>query len=93
MDMDFLAGFASNNPEEEFAYSKGDILKVLKRIGVDTRFVSYFEDEDGSIKLYIENLRFSKFSRNRTAVFNRHYLFQDAGGMSPSKGQAFNSSY
>ena len=73
MDMDFLAGFASNNPEEEFAYSKGDILKVLKRIGVDTRFVSYFEDENGSIKLYIENLRFSKFSRNRTAVFNRHY--------------------
>ena len=74
MDMDFLAGFASNNPEEEFAYSKGDILKVLKRIGVDTRFVSYFEDEDGSIKLYIENLRFSKFSRNRTSVFNRHFL-------------------
>ena len=73
MDMDFIANFASKNPEEEFLSSKEEILKVLKRIGVDTRFVSYFEDEDGSIKLYIENLRFSKFSRNRNAVFNKYY--------------------
>ena len=73
MDMEFLANFALIKPQEEFDSSKDEILKLLKIIGVDTRFVSYFEDENGSIKLYIENLRFSKFSRNRTAVFNRHY--------------------
>lgn len=73
MDLDFLANFAVSNSEDEFSSSKEEILKVLKRIGVDTRFVSYFEDEEGSIKLYIENLRFSKFSRNRTSVFNKHY--------------------
>lgn len=70
--MDFLANFASSKPQEEFVSSKDEILKLLKIIGVDTRFVSYFEDENSS-KLYIENLRFSKFSRKRTAVFNKHY--------------------
>ena len=69
MDMDFFSSFTSSNPQEEFVSSKSEILKVLKRIGVDTRFVSYFED-DGLIKLYIENLRFSKFSKRRVSVFN-----------------------
>lgn len=72
MDLDFLANFTTSNSNEELSYSKKDILKFLKRIGVDTRFVSYFEDED-KIKLYIENFRFSKFSKKRIANFNNYY--------------------
>ena len=72
MDLDFLANFAKDNDEEEFSYSKKEILKVLKRIGVDTRFVSYYE-HDGTIKLYIEYLRFSKFSKKRRDTFNKYY--------------------
>ena len=48
----------SNNEDESFTDSKKDILKFLKIIGVDSRFVSYTPS-----KLYINNLRFSKFSR------------------------------
>lgn len=72
MDLDFLANFAIENKEEEKSYLKKDVLKLLKQIGVDTRFVSYWE-EDGIIELYIENLRFSKFSKKRVATFNNHY--------------------
>lgn len=76
MDLDFLASFANKNEDEDFSYSKDEILKILKRIGVDTRFVSYYEQKDGDnikINLYIENLRFSKFSKTRVATFNRYY--------------------
>ena len=69
---DFLSNFVLKKDEKELSNSKKDILKFLKRIGVDTRFVSYFED-DNVIKLYIENLRFSKFSRKRTETFNKNY--------------------
>lgn len=72
MDLDFLANFTTSNSNEELSYSKKDILKFLKRIGVDTRFVSYFEDDD-KIKLYIENFRFSKFSKKRISNFNNYY--------------------
>ena len=54
--------------KEEFTNSKKDVLKFLKIIGVDTRFVSYTPQ-----KIYINNLRFSKFSRKREATFNRQY--------------------
>jgi hypothetical protein len=50
--------------EEKFGSSKRDVLKFLKMIGVDTRFISYTPD-----KVYINNLRFSKFSRKREATF------------------------
>ena len=74
MDLDFLANFAQTNSNEELSYSKEDILKLLKRIGVDTRFVSYFEDQESNeIKLYVENFRFSKFSKQRIATFNNYY--------------------
>ena len=72
MDLDFLANFANTSSEEELSYNKKDIMKILKRIGVDTRFVSYFEDDD-KIKLYIENFRFSKFSKKRISNFNNYY--------------------
>ena len=54
--------------EEEFSSSKKDVLKYLKIIGVDTRFISYTPD-----KIYINNLRFSKFSRTREKTFNNQY--------------------
>lgn len=69
---DFLSNFILEKKDEGLSDSKRDILKFLKQIGVDTRFVSYFDD-DGEIKLYIENLRFSKFSRKRTETFNKQY--------------------
>lgn len=69
---DFLSNFVLKKDEKQLSDSKKDILKFLKQIGVDTRFVSYFDDKD-EIKLYIENLRFSKFSRKRTETFNKQY--------------------
>ncbi len=56
------------NQEEEFTTSKKDVLKFLKIIGVDTRFISYTPK-----KIYINNLRFSKFSRKRQSTFNKQY--------------------
>ena len=67
--MDFMfdiSGFTSQ--EEEFTTSKKDVLKFLKIIGVDSRFISYTPE-----KIYINNLRFSKFSRKREATFNKQY--------------------
>lgn len=67
--MDFMfdiSGLTSN--DEEFSTSKKDVLKFLKIIGVDTRFISYTPE-----KIYINNLRFSKFSRTREATFNKQY--------------------
>ena len=54
--------------KEEFTTSKKDVLKFLKIIGVDSRFISYTPE-----KIYINNLRFSKFSRKREATFNKQY--------------------
>lgn len=67
--MDFMfdvAGLASD--EEAFGSSKKDVLKYLKIIGVDTRFVSYTPD-----RIYINNLRYSRFSRKREATFKKQY--------------------
>ena len=67
MDLMFnISGLAQD--KEEFSTSKKDVLKFLKIIGVDTRFISYT-----SQKIYINNLRFSKFSRKREATFKKHY--------------------
>ena len=69
---DFLSNFVLKDDEKQLSDSKKDVLKFLKQIGVDSRFVSYIDD-NGEVKLYIENLRFSKFSRKRTETFNKHY--------------------
>ncbi len=67
MDLIFdISGLKSQN--EEFGSSKRDVLKYLKIIGVDTRFISYTPD-----RIYINNLRFSKFSRTREATFKKQY--------------------
>ena len=67
MDLIFDIGNLANE-EENFSDSKKDVLKFLKIIGVDTRFISYTPQ-----KIYINNLRFSKFSRAREATFNKQY--------------------
>ena len=67
MDLMFDIGNLANE-EEKFSDSKKDVLKFLKIIGVDTRFISYTPQ-----KIYINNLRFSKFSRAREATFNKQY--------------------
>ena len=67
--MDFIfdvSGLAGD--EESFTDSKKDVLKYLKIIGVDSRFISYTPS-----KIYINSLRFSKFSRKRQETFNRQY--------------------
>lgn len=67
MDLMFdISGLAQD--KEEFSTSKKDVLKFLKIIGVDSRFISYT-----SQKIYINNLRFSKFSRKREATFKKQY--------------------
>ena len=48
---DFLSNFVLKEDEKELSDSKKDVMKFLKQIGVDTRFVSFFDD--GDIKLYI----------------------------------------
>ena len=67
--MDLIFDVSSlSNENNEFTDSKKDVLKYLKIIGVDTRFISYTPD-----KIYINNLRFSKFSKKRREMFNRKY--------------------
>lgn len=59
---------ALTREEEKFSTSKKDVLKYLKIIGVDTRFISYTPQ-----KIYINSLRFSKFSRTREKTFYKQY--------------------
>ena len=67
--MDFIFDVSGLTTEEDdFTDSKKDVLKYLKIIGVDTRFVSYTPQ-----KIYINNLRFSKFSRKRQETFTKQY--------------------
>lgn len=67
MDLMFdISGLTSE--EDKFSHSKKDVLKFLKIIGVDSRFVSHTPQ-----KIYINNLRFSKFSRTREKTFNKQY--------------------
>ena len=81
MDLEFLSNFKVEEKEEKRAETKKDLLKFLKKIGVDSRFVSFYQKDsidhnapiDDTVKLYIENLRFSKFSKTRTVLFNKYY--------------------
>ena len=67
--MDLMFNLSNvGNDKEKFTTSKRDVLKFLKIIGVDTRFISYTPQ-----KIYINNLRFSKFSRKRESTFTRQY--------------------
>ena len=45
-----------------------ELVKFLQTIGVDTRFVSISED-----KVYINNLKFSRFSRKKEELFKKSF--------------------
>ena len=45
-----------------------ELVKFLQKIGVDTRFVSIIED-----KVYINNLKFSRFSRKKEELFKKSF--------------------
>jgi len=45
-----------------------ELVKFLQKIGVDTRFVSIMED-----KVYINNLKFSRFSRKKEELFKKSF--------------------
>jgi len=47
---------------------KKEALKLLKNIGIDTRFISYAENT-----IYINDQRFSKFSKKRQETFKKYY--------------------
>lgn len=47
---------------------KKETLKLLKNIGVDTRYITYTPTT-----IYINNLRFSKFSRKKEETFKKYY--------------------
>ena len=64
---------ALTQEEEKFSTSKKDVLKYLKIIGVDTRFISYTPQ-----KIYINSLRFSKFSKNMLQVSQTAYIGNQA---------------
>lgn len=81
MDLDFLSNFVFENEKNTEVETKKGLLKFLKQIGVDTRFISFYQKNnilddsaiDDDVKLYIENLRFSKFSKKRTNLFHKYY--------------------
>ena len=67
--MDLIFNISNLTGEkEDFTTSKRDVLKYMKVIGIDTRFISYTPE-----KIYINNLRFSRFSRKREETFKRQY--------------------
>ena len=45
-----------------------DLIKFLQKIGVDTRFVSIIDS-----KIYINNLKFSRFSRKKEELFKKSF--------------------
>lgn len=47
---------------------KMNILKFLTKLGVDTRFVSYY-----SKMIFMNNIRFSKFSKKKQETFKKHF--------------------
>lgn len=44
------------------------IIKTLNKIGVDTRYISFYQNT-----IYINNLKFSKFSRKKEDTFHETY--------------------
>jgi len=47
---------------------KKEVLKLLKTIGIDTRFISYTDEA-----IYINDQRFSKFSKKRQETFRKYH--------------------
>lgn len=45
-----------------------ELARLLQKIGVDSRFVSILDD-----RIVVNNLRYSRFSRNREEIFNHKF--------------------
>jgi hypothetical protein len=59
--------FTNNQNNFNQPYRK-DVLKFLSMIKVDTRFISLYD-----YRIYINNLRFSKFSRKKEEIFRNKF--------------------
>ncbi len=59
---------SSLDSDENYLKSKREVLKLLGMIGIDTRFISYT-----SKTIYINNIRFSKFSKKRQITFEKYF--------------------
>jgi len=62
----------NNNINKESQKKKENVLKLLKTIGIDTRFISYTQSA-----IYINDQRFSKFSKKRQETFKKYYSEMD----------------
>ncbi|KZX14102.1 hypothetical protein [Methanobrevibacter filiformis] len=70
-ELNFLLDFKVNNEfenQELETTSKKSVLKFLSQIGVDTRFISFHQQ-----KIYINNIRFSKFSKKKQEIFIKRF--------------------
>jgi len=56
------------NNDPDYLNHKKEVLKLLGIIGIDTRYISYSPNT-----IYINNIRFSKFSKKREKTFNKYF--------------------
>ena len=57
-----------NNTDQDFVNYKKKVLKLLGILGIDTRYISYTPNT-----IYINNVRFSKFSKKREDTFQKYF--------------------
>ncbi|MCL2116000.1 MAG: hypothetical protein FWH29_07250 [Methanobrevibacter sp.] len=68
MDKKFNKKNYWENTDFDYLKSKKKVFKLLKILGIDTRYISY------SPKIiYINDIRFSKFSKNREQTFKKYF--------------------
>lgn len=56
------------NRDTDYLNSKKEVLKLLGILGIDKRYISYTPN-----RIYINNMRFSKFSKKREKIFKKYY--------------------
>lgn len=56
------------NTDTDYLTSKKEVLKLLKILGIDTRYISYTPNT-----IYVNDIRFSKFSKKREKTFNKYF--------------------
>ena len=57
-----------NLMDVDYINSKKKVLKLLRILGIDTRFISYTPKI-----IYVNNVRFSKFSKKREETFKKYF--------------------
>ena len=56
------------NNDPDYLNSKKKVLKLLRILGIDTRYISYFPN-----RIYVNDIRFSKFSKKREETFKKYF--------------------